>query len=65
MAEILGRHDESKDQGARLTTDEVSPHEKVRELDAFLSERRRYLEVHECVREALRETHIEAQSSPR
>lgn len=64
VSEILGRDDGSENHGAHNPAGDVVAHEKVRKLDAFLAERRRYLEVHQCVLEALREAHTEPQARP-
>ena len=53
VSEIIGAYNESKDQPGDLAEEDKEPHKEVREIDAFLKEQRQYVEVHECVLEAL------------
>lgn len=53
VSEIIGGDDKSTDQLEPLAEDDKNLHGEIREIDAFLKERRRYVEVHECVLEAL------------
>ncbi len=53
VSEIIGAHNESNDQPGDLTEEDKEPHKEVREIDAFLKEQRRYVEVHECLHETL------------
>ena len=53
VSEILEPHNESNDLPESLAEDDKEPHKEVREIDAFLKEQRQYVEVHECVLEAL------------
>jgi hypothetical protein len=57
VAEILGGKNKSVDQPEDPAEEDKKPHKEVREIDAFLRERRRYVEIHECVLETLQDTH--------
>ena len=49
VSEILGDKTRPVDQPEEPAEDDNNPHMEVREIDAFLKEQRRYVEVHECV----------------
>jgi len=49
VSEILGDKTKPVDQPEGPAEDDNNPHMEVREIDAFLEEQRRYVEVHECV----------------
>jgi len=53
ISEILARKTKSVDQSEDPAEEGKNPHKEVREIDAFLKEQGRYVEVHECVLEAL------------
>ena len=53
VAEILGAHNKSTDQPIDPADGDKEPHREVREIDDFLKEKTRYVEVHECVLEVL------------
>ena len=53
VSEIIGAHNESEDHPADLAEKDKESHKEVREIDTFLKEQRKYVEVHECVLEAL------------
>ena len=53
VSEIIGAHGQSHGQQSDPAEDDKTPHKEIREIDAFLKEQRRYVEVHECVLEAL------------
>jgi hypothetical protein len=53
VTEILAGKSKSLDQPEGQAEKDSNPHAEVREIDAFLKEQRRYVEIHECVLEAL------------
>lgn len=53
VSEIIGAHDDSKDQKGDLAAEDEEPHKEVREIDAFLKEQRQYVAIHVCVLEVL------------
>ena len=53
VSEILGAHNKSTDQPVDPANEDKDPHKEAREIDDFLKEKRQYVEVHECVLEAL------------
>lgn len=53
VTEIIGLQDQSEDQSGDRSEEDKEIHAKVREIDAFLKEKRQYVEIHECVLEAL------------
>ena len=55
VSEILGGKSKSVDQLEDPAEEDKKPHKEVREIDAFLKEQERYVEIHECVLEALQD----------
>jgi hypothetical protein len=53
VAEILGGKDKSTDQPVDPADEGEEPHKEIREIDDFLKEKTRYVEIHECVLEVL------------
>ena len=53
VSKIIGGKDESKHQPGGSAETDKEIHKEVREIDAFLKEQRRYVDVHECVLETL------------
>jgi hypothetical protein len=53
VTEIIGPQSQSEDQSGDRFEEDKEIHAKVREIDAFLKEKRQYVEIHECVLEAL------------
>lgn len=53
VSEIIEGRNKSADQQEELSEDNRSPHSEVREIDAFVKEQRRLVEIHECVLETL------------
>lgn len=53
VSEIIGPQDQSEDQSGDRPQEDKEIHKKVREIDAFLKEKRQYVEIHECVLQAL------------
>lgn len=53
LSEISGAHSQTQVQSAVPAEDDETRHEKLLEIDAFLMEKSRYVDVHNCVLDAL------------